>query len=415
MKLGKTMGLAILMALTMTALLGANSASASQFRAQEYSTSANGAQGVQNRFKTTPTSSGIGCGTATATGTIAEASSTLTLTPAFSSCSYVGFGAPASVNSCKYVLHSTNEEAPYTGTIDIACSKEGDAIEFKTSACTVKFPAQSSLGPISLANTGFTGSSRSITATFNVTGLKSTETGTCPNPGTHENGTFTGTSVLTGSNLGFADGIYLGSKQVEPPPLFQGEEYSTVINTAPQTAMQFNFPGGSLGYFNCTGFEGNGILNNAAGVLVQNIMQWNGCYAGGGFSVNINHCAVTLKATTIEAGGAAGLMGVSCPTGSAFSFSNGPCTVSIPSQSNRTAMKFENVGAGTTREVIATFSVGNLKFTAGGGCTEPGTRENGFMSGALRLKGYQNVGFQFIEGEYIRYLTTGSRKGIWVG
>jgi hypothetical protein len=410
----KTVGLAIAMALTLTALLGVTSASASQFRAEEYPTSFNGAQGVQQKL-TTGSGFVAKCSTATTSGTSSAASSALTLTPAFSGCKYGGLDATTSVNSCKYALHSTNEAAPYTGTIDIACSTEGDGIEFKVAgACTVKFLAQNSLG-VSLANTGSSGSNRSITVTFNVSGLKYTETGgSCPTPGTHEDGTITGTSVLLGSNDAGAVGVYVANQQVEPPPfVFAGEEYPTTVNTAPQQTMHFTFPGGPFGGFNCTGFEGNGKLD-VAGYLAMNILRWDGCYLGGGFTVNRNHCGLAFKATSSKSGS----MSVTCPAGSEITFTALGCPVSIPPQTNRTAMEFENVGSGTTREVIAKFQVGNLKFTAGTGsglgCSEPGPHEGGTIVGELRIQGYHYVGSAIGEGNYIKYLTTGGRQGIWV-
>jgi hypothetical protein len=63
------------------------------------------------------------------------------------------------MNSCDYVLNVLNVGPPYSGSYDIACTKEGDTIEFATwnllqkeVVCTTKIGPQSSLSSVKLSN-----------------------------------------------------------------------------------------------------------------------------------------------------------------------------------------------------------------------------------------------------------------------
>lgn len=417
MKRIKTTGLTVALALALTALLGAASASASQFRAEEYPTTASATQGGTHTI-TVPQAKAK-CETATASGTMSEASSALTLTPAYQKCVFMGVSATVSANSCNYVFHSTNETVPYTGSVDIACAKEGEAIEVKTSLCTLKLPAQTSLGAVELADSSKHGSNRTITATLNVTGLKYTEVGTyCPESGTHENGAYAGSYVVKGVNekTEHAVGVYVDNHVVESPPLFEAEKYAAVVNGV-QGGMGFNFPtaSGGQGGFNCNAFAGNGKMTAASGELIENLAKWSGCYFGGEFKVSRNGCSLAFHATTGEAFGS---MGIACPEGAQITFTTPflACKVSIPPQSGLNSFEIVNSGTGTARAMEAKISVSGIKYKTESGLCTHGTYEDGSMAGAWSLKGYVLSGEVEIndEGTHRIEYKTGEPQGIWV-
>ena len=424
MKQIKTVGLTIAMVLALTALLGATSASASQFRAEEYPTSLTGAQSGTHKFTLSKLLS-LSCDTATLSGAVSEASSAVTLTPAYSQCKTLYGPSTVVVNSCKYVFHSTNEAAPYTGTMDIACSKEGDAIEVNTpgGACLIKYPAQASRGTVEFANTGKKSRSRTITATLKVTGLKFTESGIfCQESGTHETGTYTGTSVIKGLNekAGHAVGVYLANEQVESLPMFEGEEYPLVTQEE-QTGTPFHVSlnGGSIA-FECATMNGTSTTSTKFGAstteFTQSVQNWKGCHLGGEFNVSMNGCYFTLHVLTSETPAADGSLGVGCPKGAEIRFKVPlyECEVKIPAQSGLSSLHFENTGTGASRAITVKVGATGMKYTETGSfCPKSGgTYENGILSGNWTLRGYHVAGEQTVEGEHL--LIPGAQKGIWI-
>jgi opacity protein-like surface antigen len=145
----KTLGFACIAALALTAVLAASAAAAAQFRAEAYPVAFKGQQGEFGG----ELAYGLGgvqlnCWPHTFTGSASAALSSLSLTPSYGSeCEAAGIGATVKANGCRFVLHSTNESAPYTGVMDIACQKEGEAIEVTFSTCQVAIPPRPASAP----------------------------------------------------------------------------------------------------------------------------------------------------------------------------------------------------------------------------------------------------------------------------
>lgn len=417
MKRIRIAGIAGAMALALIALLGVTSASASQFRAEEYPSTVNGTQGVQQKFKVSA-GANIFCSTATATGTLSAASTSLTMTPTYSGCQAYGLNTTPSVGSCKYVYNITaGESSPYTGTVGVSCSKEDDSISFKGPGCTMTIPMQSALASVDFANApGKHSRNRYVTVTFNVTKLKYTETGVfCPSAGTHEDGTYTGTSVLKGAKDGHAVGVYVDSKQVESPPLFEGEKYPTVVPTELKTSASFKFPGMNTDSFNCNTFRANFLVEGVTGELVETFKKWEGCYVGGSFKVNTNGCWFGFPVAIGESPLASGSAKITCPGGAKITFTAvyGGCSVSIPAQSGLNSMEYENTGSGANRAILAKFNITNIEYTATGvTCSKAGTYKDGQIFTTWNLKGYEFLGSEQVDGgtEYNK----GKQQGIWI-
>jgi hypothetical protein len=385
-RLIRHLGFAVLAAMVLTAVAGAGTASATQFRSEAYPTTLNATQTTQHKLKVV--SGTVQCTTANMTGTLSAASSSASLTPEMKSCTAFGLSGVPVVNSCKYLLSSTNEAEPFTGTMDITCSKEGDAIEVKAlGGCVLRVPAQKGLA-VSFANSEFLVRSRNrtITATINATGIKYTLTGPCPNggSGSYENGTLTGASVIKGYDAPaeHAWGVYLAGSQVDAPPLFSTEGGSGV--TTGPTSMSMSFGGTTP---SCGEFEASASFPFAHDRVNLKVAKWN-CYYGTAFSVNPNGCTLVLQATTSEKENAWGVMNIECPVGATIKFASffGQCNVSIPAQTNRAKLTFNTVGAGKERKVVTGMGVIGIKYTATGvpsGCN--GTLENGSLSASFNL------------------------------
>jgi hypothetical protein len=393
----KILGLAVVAAMALSAVAGAASASATQFRAEEYPTTVNGTQTSIQKL-TKPGGNSFSCSTVNTTGTLSAAAKTVTVTPEMKSCTYAGLNATVNPNSCKYVLTSTNEAAPFTGTLDISCSKGGDSIEVLGAAgCFLKIPAQSGLAA-SLANddSSIKSRNRKVTVSLNATGVK--YEGNCfSDVGLHSDGTLTGTSVIKGYNTpaAHAVGVYLANEQVNSPPLFSNEGVGGTIVSEPVTTMHIQVNGQTA---SCTNFAlSGGMPAFGDEKLDLNVSAWSGCYYGGEFAVNPNGCSMRLRATTGEGTSIWGVLDVNCPAGKAFTFTSLGCSYSIPAQTNRSQMNYANAGAGASRTVTATFGVSGLKYTKNCGSTS--TFEDGSLTGAVKLKGV---------------LAGGASTGLWI-
>lgn len=396
----RTVGLACIAVLAMAASVGASVASASQFRAEEYPVTFTGQQGTEAAQLVLKTHAGkVKCNTATLSGGAVGAASTLSLTPSYSSCVLAGVAVKVNANGCRYVLHSTNESAPYTGTFDVSCAKGGEEIEISDSTCLITVPAQSGLGSMEFSNSG-KGRSRQIAASFNVSGIKHVVHSGCPNGGgTFETGTQTGTGTISGASetKGYALGAYVGNEQIEEPPFFKAESYPSSLigkSSEPGDKPLFSF---AIGKFNCaeTTLSG-GVLTGASSTTIK-VPAFTGCtLAGVGFEVKPNSCA--FRFTLAEGGppNTAGL-GITCETkGDAITFYwGGSCVIKMGEQEHPQAVHYENTGTGKGRGVHLRAVVSGVTYEQQSGCLGgSGTFNNGSFETGWQLSALDGVGTQ---------------------
>lgn len=393
MKRLKVLGAGVIMTLALTALLGASSASASQFRSEIYPVAVSGEQVASQKITT---SGGITkCSTATLAGSVTAASSALSVTPTYSGCKAFGQeGVTIKLNSCHYTFHSTNESAPYTGTMDVACENPWEVIEINVAptGCKVAIPVQSALASIAFANTGV-GTGRSITATWNVSGLKYTESVSgClgkERGKQREDGTYVGSTSLKAAA---GHGLYLANEQQEEgAPFFRAESYpATVKAVANEVKLSTN-----KGSMACGTINGAGTLTGPLSKFEMGATWVNGCtLAGHLYTVAMNGCSFVTQVS----GGSPfpGLLGVTCgEVGKAITMTYEGCVISLPPQQG-VALTITNNGTGSTRGVQAKSSAENLTYTIGPincGIT-PGTFSNGILLSTWQLSGFTAEGLQ---------------------
>lgn len=390
-------GFAVLAAMALTALLGVGTASATQFRAEEYPTTLNGKQTTTYKMKT-QMGGGLACASVKTNGSLSAASSSVTLTPELKGCVWAGIAAMPIVNSCNFVfnvVHGENELMPYAGTMDIGCSKVGDAIEFKSgTGCVIRIPPQKGFA-LELANSPLSvrNRNRNITVSLNAANVKYEGIGgpeACyTDAGAHESGPLTGTSVIKGYNTpaAHAVGVYLSNHQVESPPLLSDEGAGVGV-TSSEASMQMAFSGIGVSFI-CSSFQlAAPSFQGATDNLKMSVSKWQGCYWGGGFSVSPNGCILGLQATTSENEDAWGVLDIECPSGASIKFTagGGACSVSIPTQANRAKLTFDTVGTGKERKVATGVSVSGLSYSASGVLSScKGTHENGSLSSNFNL------------------------------
>lgn len=131
------------------------------------------------------------------------------------------------------------------------------------------------------------------------------------------------------------------------------------------------------GEIKCTTGTSDGTM------AAQHTSFWNrlrilsGCtFAGLVATVSMNECVYVTKVSA-GAGNTSGTVDISCPAGKeitvkAPSVGTTKCTVHIPAQTGLGPVSYSNVGSGTTREIIVTSNVTNLKYSQTAGTAETG-------------------------------------------
>ena len=146
-------------------------------------------------------------------GTLSGAAKALGLSASYDECKSGTIPAVVRMNTCSYTLNALNVGPPYAGSLDVACTKVGDAIEVRTYAsvakmeedkpiCIASIGAQTGLGNIGLANLG-SGSSRAVDVTPSLSGYTYNYTrlsAVCPgSAGTFSDGQYVGDTTLNGA------------------------------------------------------------------------------------------------------------------------------------------------------------------------------------------------------------------------
>ncbi len=171
-----------------------------QFLAESYPAWIYGDQTTQHTFAAASEGPIESCGSVHFSGSLTGASSTLAASAVYAGCSSLGNKATVAMHSCQYVYHAG-------GTMDIACSKEGDSIEVQTylssgkPKCTTLIGPQEGLTTVSFTNFG-TGSGRSVEVAVEAEGVTSTALQGIlycgVSKGVHTEGIYTGSARLYG-------------------------------------------------------------------------------------------------------------------------------------------------------------------------------------------------------------------------
>ncbi|HWM62733.1 MAG TPA: S8 family serine peptidase [Solirubrobacterales bacterium] len=142
-------------------------------------------------------------------GELENASSQLDLNASYGKCLGAGaFSSAVDMNSCHYTLALQNAGPPYTGTLGVACSEEGDGIDFNAYlnkahtilACRAKLLPQEGKAGLDLTTSG-TGGERKVEIDAQVEGLEYAFTGACGGKsGVHTNGVISGETTLEGES-----------------------------------------------------------------------------------------------------------------------------------------------------------------------------------------------------------------------
>jgi hypothetical protein len=180
-----------------------------KFEAESYPVTLTGVQDpASKQVLTIGANRKVSCQAVDTGSTASGATSQLTLNVAYSGCTLEvlesQFPATYKMNGCSLTLNALNVGPPYSGSLGIACAKEGEAIEIDTTSagtplCTYKISPQAGLTGVGLSNVG-TGTERGVTATYGVSGLTVTRAkGTLAAcGGASQSATYAGATTLHG-------------------------------------------------------------------------------------------------------------------------------------------------------------------------------------------------------------------------
>lgn len=180
-----------------------NPAEQPRLEAEDYPADVAGSQNAGDQLVFSANTGTASCEKVAFSASLVSQTTALPLSAQSSGCVAFGlYNVPITMNSCKYEFNVLNAGPPYTGTMDVACSKPGDVIEIKAPGCKVTIGAQEGLGGVTFSNSGTTGSDRRVVVDLDVKGIKYTEVAPlfpiCASPkgGTFQNGALSGSLTL---------------------------------------------------------------------------------------------------------------------------------------------------------------------------------------------------------------------------
>ncbi len=368
--------------------------------AEKYPASVSGPQVTAHKL-TVSKGNGIQCTNAQFSATATGPTASFSLTPTMSSCLFLGQKTTWNMNSCSYKHNVANAGPPYSASMDIACSKAGDEIVISNSYCTVRVPAQSGLKAIELANSG-EGTERAITITYNATGISFKEEGIlCHGPGSHTNGTYTGTTKLSALDAnGKANGLYISgggtqgvfisgkeSSEEALKPKLTAEKYPVALSGPQVTAHKLTVSKGNG--IQCTNAQFSATATGPTASFSLTPTMSSCLFLGQKTTWNMNSCS--YKHNVANAGPPySASMDIACSkAGDEIVISNSYCTVRVPAQSGLKAIELANSGEGTERAITITYNATGISFKEEGIlCHGPGSHTNGTYTGTTKLAGF---------------------------
>jgi hypothetical protein len=296
------------------------------------------------------------------------------------------------MNGCKFILN------PGQGNVDIGPNGCGPVTLF--GGCQITIPTQYGLST-TYQNVG-SGSEAYVLVSLSTSSLSYTENLSSCGKGTYGNGKLVvewalkaysdaARTAQTSLRVGAANGLYLAGN----PGKLEAEAYDAAVIGEQSQIFTFNATAGKVKCVSAL-FDGDQISSSVSSWLLG-ISAYSGCTAFG----------LTGKVTTNGCGYTFGVGGSGPYTGSqelscgakglefvALQGGEPRCTISIPSQALG-SVSYENTGAGSAREVVATVSgSGNsysISYPPGkeeGKCGSTGSYTNGTNSGAITLHSF---------------------------
>jgi hypothetical protein len=384
----KSFGLAVAMALALTALLGVSSASANWFVSSSSTTEWNGSRTGNNHVLSLNGES-FSCSKVSFSGeTLGAVTSQLTVTPELG-CTFLGYEANWATNGCKLRFHpGAPVGEQLIGSVDITGCKSPMSMNF--SGCLTEIGNQNGVGTVEYKNST-EGGVKVVTIVAKLEGLTFTRSGAIcfGAPGTHYNGSYTGSWKVKGFTKGFPVSVAVESAALPSPTIFAAEEAPVTISGTDSVSRKRMGLNGTLG---CSTYTLSGTSASVTAKSISLAPAYKNCTFAGA-PIPDNYVTAGSCLYVLHPNGSLDIAGAACAEDPIMITSPG-CITTVGPQTGLSVVKYSNGGSGKLRTVeVSSSSLYGLKFTAiGPGCWEEGTFSTGSIPQVSLLKATNSAG-----------------------
>jgi hypothetical protein len=392
----KTLGVAIMMALALTAFAGAGTASANYFKAavepQKWNGEPTGNDPVNGKKHSLYIGASLPpfiCSEVAFSGeTKAKSISDLRVSPQLGNCEHMGAGKTSwQMNGCQ-LRFKPGPGPSLVGTVDIVgCTKP---MRSETWGCWAEIGNQNGLGKVEYENTT-SGGVPAVKVIAKLTGITYTRYyGPCvpSTNGTFSDGTYQGEWLVKGATVpgGTAAAAEIQSATVASPR-FNAEEGPATLSGIGTNPVVLNFPtaipGNNNGQVYCESATYSGTASLVPTEAISLVPTFHGCFVSS-FKEGKETSTWVIADKDITAGacsyqlqakGGFAIVGASCAA-SPIKITTPGCVLKLGPQSGFPGPTFSNSGSGTLRKVTVSHNTNTkgLTYTAeGAGCVTPGT------------------------------------------
>jgi len=381
----KTMGVAVVTALALTALIGAGTASAATFKAPgagaEAETTWSGTRSGANH-KLSLGGDTFNCSNVSfAGGMLGWESSEANVNPELKNCSWLSTVSWVT-NGCKFRFRANAGGYP-AGTVDIhSCTKP---LTMTAAGCQLEVGNQNGIGTVEYKTT-VTEGKNSIAILANLKNITYTRVGgsgcAVNKPGTFSDGTYTGEWTVKGTRGGSSVPIEVGVGSstkfaVESAP-------ATITGTGTGGTLFKNLGGNSP---SCKGYSLSGTMSATSEEAITVAPTYKECTGPGGQALPEGYVRRGSCSYVFHVNGTFDIAGASCATDPMTITSNGCVTVIGPQSGIAGTFAFLNEGGwGAFRTISMSGSTTGVTYTNMGPlCTFQGTASTGQINSPAKL------------------------------
>jgi hypothetical protein len=401
----RTLGIAAVMALALTAFAGAGSASAASVfenpgAGAADTTTWNGERvGTNHKLVLGPdiySADIFSCSTVPISGQImGQKASELAVTTTLGGCTWNqgGLGAAWTMNGCKYRLRpGAGTENQTVGTLDIVgCEKP---MTFNSYGCKIEIGNQSGLGTVTYKSVEIE-KTWTVEAIASLSGITYTRygPGVCVGSGgTFSNGTYTGSWTVTGNRAGKVPVKVFGTAAPAPTKFAAEEAPVTIAGVRTGTNTKQFSPLNGYGV-SCKGYTLSGTSASVTSGAITLTPAYKECTVAGE-AVPDSYVSTGGCSYVFHANGEFDIAGATCAS-KPITITGAGCIVTIGPQSGLSGFTYVNEGSGKLRTVSMSGMTpeGSLTSTyTGPSCFQPGTFKYGRVFSNAKLTATTSLG-----------------------
>lgn len=185
----------------------------------------------------------------------------------------------------------------------------------------------------------------------------------------------------------------VAASAAQAAPLFHVETAPATITGEQIGTQEFTTEEGTV---KCTTAKFTGTSSVTATATQELTPSYSGCTAFFGFlpaTVETHSCKYRFNLVEGSSPATATVDITGCG-GTVIVVKTAECEVTVGEQSGLHHVTFKNTGSKTTRDIDATLTVEGITYTAGSGCSKPGTFNTGILHGEATVKADNSSGAQ---------------------